>query len=140
MSAWIRRRNSIVGIQLFSSFNPHADSVALLQFGPTRIWIDHELSVDQLTMIFEKPVDAIRLSSFFISGQRKNDVAIRHKPLAPQPDKTLNHRGIAIFHILSAAPIKVAVLLNKLKRIGSPIRALGLNHIDMPYQQNSLHC
>ena len=55
-----------------------------------------------------------------------------------QAQKRRHKRGVAVLHVLRAASVEVAVLLNELKRIGRPVRSQCLHHIHVAKKQNWL--
>ena len=50
----------------------------------------------------------------------------------------VDHDGVAVFHVLRAAAVEVAVLLDELKGIGRPVFAARFDHVEMPDQQHRL--
>ena len=87
-------------------------------------------------MILEQPVDAVGLAVFFIGRQRQDDVAIWNVAFLSHADEVGYRDGIAVLHVLRAATVEVAVLLDELERIGAPILALRLNDVQMSDNQN----
>src|SRR5580658_4891171 len=55
-----------------------------------------------------------------------------------QAQKSLNQRGVGVLHVLRAAAVKVAVFLDKLERIGRPVRAQGLHHVNVAKKEDRL--
>src|SRR5207248_3492629 len=77
--------------------------------------VQHELGIDELPVIADEPVDAVAAAALLVRRERKNDVATRAKTLVLHPQQRRRHDGIAILHILRAAAVEVAVLLDELK-------------------------
>ena len=87
-----------------------------------------------------KPVRAVELASLFVRRQRQDQVAVRLVPLAAQAQKGLHQRGVGVLHVLGATPVKISVLLDKLKWIGGPVRAESLHHVHMAKKEDRLLC
>ena len=56
----------------------------------------------------------------------------------PQYQGYLDERSVGILHILRAAPVVIAVLLNELERIGVPIGAQSLHNVNVAKKQDRL--
>ena len=97
----------------------------------TAIVIQDKLRINPITMIFNQPINAIRLAAFFVRRKCENDVSIWHKPFLLEAKQSCDHDGIAIFHVLRATAIEVTILLHELKWIRCPVFATRLNHIEM---------
>src|SRR5438132_1526207 len=91
-----------------------------------------------IRVILQEPIDAVRRASFFIGSERENDVTGGHVTFLLESDQSRGHDGVAIFHVLRAAAIEVAVFFDELKRVGGPVFAAGLDHIEMAYKKNRL--
>ena len=110
----------------------------MVQFHAARIGIDDECRVDQIAVLLHKPVRAVELAPFLVGGQGQDEVALRLVALPMQAQESRHQRGIGLLHVLRAATIEVAVLFNELKRIGMPIGAQGLHHIDVAEKEYGL--
>src|SRR5207248_899186 len=93
--------------------------------------VQHELGIDELPVIPDEPVDAVAAAALLVRRERKNDVATRAKTLVLHPQQRRRHDGIAILHILRAAAVEVAVLLDELEGIGAPVLAPRLDHVEV---------
>src|SRR6202034_30306 len=80
-------------------------------------------------MIFEEPVDAVGFAAFFIGGEGEDEVAVGLESFLVEADKGRNQHGVGVFHVLGAAPVVVAVLLDELEGIGGPVFAAGFDYI-----------
>src|SRR5207247_5675456 len=89
-------------------------------------------------VILQQPIYAVRRASLFIGSEGKNDVAVGHVTFLLKSDQSRGHDGVAIFHVLRAAAIEVAVFFDELKRVGGPVFAAGLDHIEMADEKNRL--
>ena len=57
------------------------------------IGVQHVFGVDQIAMIFQQPVDAVRLSAFFVGGEREDDVAVKGVPFLPEVEISVAIEG-----------------------------------------------
>ena len=89
-------------------------------------------------MILQQPVDPVRVPALFIGRQRQDDVAIRLVSLAFEANERGHQDGVVDLHVLSAAAIEVAVLFDKLERIGGPILAPRFHDIQVADDQDRL--
>src|SRR5579864_9235003 len=87
-------------------------------------------------MILDQPIRAVEIAALFVGGKGENDVAIRDIAFLLETKQSRNQDGIAIFHVLSATAVKIAVFLDELERIGSPILAACLDHVEMSNEQD----
>ena len=55
-----------------------------------------------------------------------------------QAQKGGDERGVGVLHVLRAAAVVVAVLLDELKRIGVPVGAQSLDHVDVAEKEHRL--
>ena len=85
-----------------------------------------------------QPVHSVRSAAFFVGGQREDDVAVRNVAFLLEADQRGDHDGVAVFHVLRAAAVVVAVFLDELKRIGGPVLAACFDHIEMSDEQHRL--
>ena len=58
------------------------------------------------------------------------------KPSFLKRISVVSHDGVAVLHVLRAAAVVVAVFLHELKRIGGPVFAPRLDHVEMSDQQH----
>src|SRR5208282_6131993 len=80
-------------------------------------------------------VNTIRLAALFVRGQSKNDVAVGDVTFLLKADQSGGHNGIAALHVLRAAAVIEAVLLNEAEGIGSPVFAMGFHYVEVADQQ-----
>ena len=76
VAAGIQGRQLEIGVLLFAGLDVHVHRLSVLGRDAARIRIQREFGIDQVAMVLEQPVDAIRLAAFFIGGERQNQVAI----------------------------------------------------------------
>ena len=138
MPARISGDELVVGVQLLGCVHHQGKRLTIVQLDFSAIMIEYELRVDQIAMVLQQPVHSIRLAAFLISSQGQNDVAIRNEALLFHANQRRDHDGVATFHVLGAAAIKVAVLLDKLEWVRSPVLAPGFDHVEMSNQQHRL--
>src|SRR5258706_15530348 len=89
-------------------------------------------------MTLQKPIHSVKGSTLFIRGERQNDIALGHVTLPLKANQSSDQHGIVDLHVLSAAAIEVAILLNELERIGAPVARQRLDDIQMSNNQNRL--
>ena len=109
---------------------------AVLGSDRVSVVVQHELGIDELPVIPDEPVDAVAAAALLVRRERKNDVATRAKTLVLHPQQRRRHDGIAILHILRAAAVEVAVLLDELEGIGAPVLAPRLDHVEVADEQH----
>ena len=101
-----------------------------------RIRVEREFGIDQVAVIFQQPIHAVRLSALLIGGERQDDVAVRDIAFLLQTNEIGDGNGIGFLHVLGAAPIEIAVLFHEFERIGGPILAPRLDHVEVTDDQN----
>ena len=136
MSARIRRRQHEIAIQFFGRIHVHENGLAVIHQDAATIVIEHELGINQFAVILEQPVDAVRSPAFFIRRHGKNDVAARHVTFLFHSNQSGRHDGVTVLHVAGAASVEVALLFDKLERIGRPVFTPGFDHVEMPDQQH----
>src|SRR5207248_10581956 len=65
-----------------------------------------------------------------------DNIAVRFEIFLSQAHKRGDEDGVAGLHVLCSAPIEVAVFLDKLEGIGSPVFAARFDHVQMADDQN----
>ena len=138
MAARISRSELKVGIQFLSRVHNDVERFAMLSGHAAAIGIEHKVAVDQVAMILQQPINAVRCAAFFVCRKGENDVAIGLKPSLLQADESGHRNGVAVFHVLRASSIEIAVLLDKLKRIRGPVLTAGFDDIQMSNGQDRL--
>src|SRR5579864_4660818 len=98
--------------------------------------IEHKFRVNQIAMILDQPIRAVEIAALFVGGKGENDVAIRDIIFLLKTKQSGDHDGVTIFHVLSAASVEISVLLDELERVGSPVLAARLNHVEMSNEQD----
>ena len=94
--------------------------------------------VDEVAMLVDQPGGAVELAAFFIGGEGEDQVAFGLVAFAVQAQEGGDQGGVGVLHVLGAAPVEVAVLLDKLKRIGVPVGAQGLDHVHVAEEEHGL--
>ena len=91
-------------------------------------------------MLRDDPADphALRVAGFFVGFECDNDVAVRAIALFLVADEVGDPCGRHVFVVARAARVKVAVFLDELERIGGPVRALRLDHVDVGDEEDRL--
>ncbi len=88
--------------------------------------------------MLHQPIGPVEFAAFFIGGERQNQVALGLVALAMQAQKGSHQRGVGVLHVLRAAPVVVAVLLDKLEGIGGPVGGQGLDDIHVAEKEDWL--
>ncbi len=70
VAAGIGRRQHEIAMQFFGGVHFHHHGLAMIGQHAAAIVVQHELGVDQVAMILDQPVDAIRCAAFFIRRHR----------------------------------------------------------------------
>ena len=55
-------------------------TLAMLRRHAAAIVVEHVLRVDQVAMVLQQPIHAVRIAAFLVGGQRHDEVAIGTKP------------------------------------------------------------
>src|SRR6266403_36634 len=108
----------------------------MLRENASPVVIEDELGLDPVAMVFEQPVHTIRLTTFFVRGERENDVAVGDVVFLLEPNQGGGHDGVAVFHILGAAAVEVAIFFDELEGISGPILAAGFDYVKMSDQEH----
>src|ERR1700721_2862087 len=138
MAAGIGRGKLKIGIQLFRRIHGHHYRLAAITEDSATVMIENDFSIDEITMVFHQPIDAIRLATLFVSRERKNDVTIGLESFFLEADQRRRHDGIATLHILRAAAVVKAVFLKENEGIDRPVLAVRFDYIEMSDQQKRL--
>ena len=138
VAAGIGHRQRVVGVDFFRCVQVHKQGLAFVRFDSAAIVIQNKFRIDQLAMVLQQPVSAIRLAAFFVGGEREDNVAVGDEAFLLHPDQRRDHDRVAVFHVLGAAAVVVAVLLHELKRVGGPVFAAGFDYVEMSDQKKRL--
>ena len=136
MAAGVSDHELIVGVELFAGIDVGGDCFAFLEIHSAAIGIKSEGGLHQLGMILQEPVDTIRLTSLFVCREREDEVAVRFESFFVQAQEGRHENGVAVFHILRAAPVIIAIFLDELKGIGGPVLTARFNDIFMPDEED----
>ncbi len=127
-----------IGVDLLCGFDGGDDGVAVIEFDAAGVRVDDEGRVDQVAMMGDKPVGAVELAAFLICGEGEDKVALRRKVLAMEAQEAGHEDGVGLLHILRAAAVVVAVLLDELEGIGGPVAAQGFNDVEVAEEEDGL--
>ena len=58
----------IIGVKFFRGIDGHHCGLALARVDAATIRVEHEFGVDQIAMVAQEPVDAVRTAGFFVGG------------------------------------------------------------------------
>ena len=122
---------------LFARLNVVRQFLAILD-PSTAAFVEGELSVDQVAVVLDQPIHAVRRAAFFVGGERHDDVAIRHELLGLEAHDEGEMDRTIIFVVADAATIEGGVLLNE--RVGRqrPVFRLGFYDVNVREQQHGL--
>ena len=95
---------------------PHDDGLALCGVDAAGVGVEDEVGVDEVGVIFEEPVDAVGFAAFFVGGEGEDEVAVGDEAFALQADEGGDDDGVVVLHVLGAAAVEVAVLLDEAGR------------------------
>src|SRR5271165_1453188 len=76
VAAGIRGRELIVAVELFARPYIEGNSLAIFRVDSSRVGIENERRVDEVAVVLQQPVDAIRFPSLLVGGKSQNEVAI----------------------------------------------------------------
>src|SRR5579872_5570701 len=138
MTAGIQRLELKIRVNLLTGLNRGKNPLIAISLELSTIEIDAVLRVDPLAMIFHQPIDAVKVSAFFIGRQRQNQIAIGLVILFLHANEVGDEDRVSLLHIVGAAPVEVAILLNKFKGIGRPVLAPRFDDVKMANEQDRL--
>ncbi len=79
---------------------------------------------------------AVEFAAFFVGREREDQVAAGLVAFAMQTQKGGDQRGVGLLHVLRAAAVEVAVLLDELEGIGVPVGGQSLDHVDVAEKED----
>ena len=88
--------------------------------------------------LLHQPVGAVEFAAFLIGGEGQNQIALRLVAFAMQAQESGDQRGVGVLHVLRAAAVVVAVLLDELEGIGVPVGAQSLHHVNVAEEEHRL--
>ena len=86
--------------------------LAVIEFEVAGIGVEAEFGVDQVAMVLDQPVHAVRISVFFVRGEGHDDVAVRLPALLLPANHVGGEDGVAVLHVLGTAAVEVAVFFD----------------------------
>jgi hypothetical protein len=136
MPAFVADFQPKIDYVLFAHLNVVGDPFAPGGFAPAA-FVQSVLRLNQVAFILEQPLDAVvGAAAFFVGRKRHDDVAVRFEAFAFITNEVGDPYGGLRLIVAGAAPIEVAVPLDKLKRIHAPVFAFGFHHVGVCQQQN----
>src|SRR5580704_6302369 len=138
MTTGIQRLELKIRVNLLAGLNRGENPLISISLELSAIEIDAVLRVDPLAMIFHQPVDAVKIAAFLIGGQRQNQIAIGLVILFLHANEVGDEDRVSLLHIVGAAPVEVAILLNKFKGIGRPVLTPCFDDVKMANEQDRL--
>ena len=136
MAARVGGQYLVIPIQLLGRHDLHGQRLAVIGDDAARFRVQRVLGIDEVSMILQEPIHPVRRAALFVGRERQDDVAIRNEPLLLQSNEIGDHDGIAGLHVLRAATVVVAVLLDELKRIGGPVLGSRFDHVEVADDEN----
>ena len=137
MSPAVQHGERVVGVDLLRGLNGVEQRFVVLQ-GAAAAFVDGVLGVNQLTMIGNQPTHAVVAAPFFIGGERKDEIALRHPAFLLISQQVGGQDGGHGLVVGNTAPQEVAVLLRHGKRVAWPVAAVGRDHVEMGQEQDRL--
>ena len=128
----------VVGVELLAGVDGKDGGLALVELHAAAVGVEHIFGIDEVAMVLDQPVDAIRFAAFLIGGEREDDVAIGLKAFAVQAEEGLDQDGVGLLHVLGAAAVVVAVFGYELEGVGGPVAAACFDDIEMADEQDGL--
>src|SRR5215471_1030001 len=92
VSACVMNLEPKTRVYLFARLHGIQYVMAVLYFA-FAAFVEGILGVDQIAMVRQQPLDAIRVAGLFVCGERKNQVAIRQVVLLLETDEGCNPDG-----------------------------------------------
>src|SRR5580658_6357390 len=134
MAPGICYRNLKIRIELFRGIHGHHHRFTMIAQDAAAV-IENYFGLDEFAMVLYEPVNTIRLAALFVGSESENDVAVGDITLLLKADQRGEHNGIAALHILRAAAVIEAVLLDEAEGISSPVLAMCFHYIEVSDEQ-----
>ena len=87
---------------------------------------------------FSSQADAVRFATFLVGSEGEDDVAVGDVAFALETDEGRDDVGVGILHVLGAAAVEVAILLDEGVGIGGPVGAAGFDYVFMADDEDGL--
>src|SRR5216683_4512946 len=127
-----------VAVELFSGFDDHDDGLAVLGVDAAGVGVDGYFGSDELGAVLEEPVDAVGLAALLVGGEGEDEVAVGDEALTLEADEVGDEDGVAVFHVLGAAAVEVAVLLDELEGVGGPLGLWCFDYVEVADDEDGL--
>ncbi len=136
--AGVEHRQFEIGVLFLAGLHIYVHGLAIHGRHAARIRVQCELGVDQVAMVLQQPIDAVRFAALLIRGQRQNQVPVGTVALATEADEGGHQNGVVHLHVLRPAPVEITVLLHELEWVGGPILTPRLYHVEVTDDQHRL--
>src|SRR5581483_6670948 len=122
----------------FADLQVIGDLPGAVGFSPPAL-VQREFGINEVAVVLEQPIYAVeRAATFFIRGERDDDVAVGLEAFAFIANQVGDPDGGLRLVITRAAAVEVAILLDKLKRVCGPVFALSFDYIGVGEKKNRL--
>ncbi len=110
-----------------------------LRFLAPAAFVESKFGIDEIAAILEQPSDAIKwAAAFFICGESDDDVTVGLEAFFFVLDQVGDPDGRLGFVVASASAVEKAIALDELKRVHTPVFALGFDDINVGEKENRL--
>src|SRR5262249_10796918 len=127
-----------VNVVLLAGLQSQQSALAFLDDKIAGIRVDAILCVNELAMVLEQPLDAVRFAAFFVGGKGKDQVARRDPAFALEANKAREQQRVTVFYVAGAAPVEVASGFGELEgiEVRRPILLERLHHVEVTEEEN----
>src|SRR5581483_1789249 len=112
-----------INVVFFTGLQAQQQAFALLGLKIASVSIDAVFGVNQITMVLDKPLNAIGVAALFVRRKSKDKVAVGNEAFFLQAKEVCHQEGVTFLDIRGAAPIEEAIHFVELKRIHGPVLA-----------------
>ena len=120
-----------VGVEFLIGLDIHIHGLALHGGDSAGVGVEHIRGVDQIAMVLQQPVHAVRFAAFLVGGEGEDQVAVGAVVFTVEADEVGDQDGVVHLHVLGAAAIEVAVFLDELEGVGGPVGAAGFDDVQV---------
>src|ERR1017187_10316465 len=121
---------------LFGGLHGHEDGLAVLDVAAAGIGVDAELGVDEVAMLSDEPIGAVRAAAFLIGGEGEDEIARGLEVFALHAREGGNEVGVVALHVGGAAAVEIAILLEEDEGVEGPVGAAGFDDIEVSEERD----
>ena len=120
-----------VRVAFLGGLDRTGDAACAERFEVAAVEVQAELGVNQIAVLGEQPLDAVRRAAFLVGREREDHVAIGTVAFLDELDDVGRHDRGAVLHVLGAAAVEEAVALEQRERVHRPVLAPRLDDVEV---------